>query len=608
MKRKIIWLIVSCLMVLALVLASCAPAVVEEEVVEEEVEEVVEEAVAPGPEEPQYGGSVTFLITQTATEIFDPAILTRSAETAVMVYERLGVADWAKGPGGTGENPFASTIHAFEFQTGAIAESWEVLDLQTIRYTIREGIHFQDVPPMNGRELTVEDIFYTLDRCTQIPQNMWYGSADDPAYDERDWLVIIDDRTIEVWYAEPSGGIDMVNGVNSWIYIVAQEVVEEYGDLGDWRHQGGTGPFIIEDVVPASSVTLRRNPNYWMHDPLHPENQLPYVDTARGLVIIDESTQLAALRTHKIDRQFIAWDKAQTMKETNPELLNRRVLPSMGYVMFVNVTTEPFSDVRVRQALHLAIDQPTILKDFYKGDAYILVWPVMPNWVSEYTPLEELPDNLRELFEYHPDKARELLAEAGYPDGFKTEVAVTATWQRGIDIMTIVREHLAEVGVDMDINVMESSAFGSSLYARTIGPMSYITWANNGLWDALGWASGGWAARNAETDELLAISIYNFGGVVDPVAEEALTLVGATVDPVERSRIAKEENLRQMELCWEIQLPAPAGYLFWTPWMKGYHGEVGMGPDPPEVNGVYQFIWIDQDLKYEMTGIRGIIK
>ncbi len=612
MKRKIIWLIVSCLMVLALVLASCAPAVVEEEeevveeeVVEEEVEEVVEEEVAPGPEQPRYGGSVTFLISVTATEVFDPAINTRSAETAVMQYERLGIADWSRGPSGTGENPFEASVHALEFHIGAIAESWEMIDLQTVRYTIREGIHFHDVPPMNGRELTVEDIFYTLDRCSQIPQNLWYEGVDPPE-EERDWIVIIDERTIEIWYDEPSMGMEA--GLNQYMYIVAPEVEEEFGDLSDWRHQGGTGPFIIKDVVPASSVTLRRNPNYWMRDPLHPENQLPYIDTARGLVIIDESTQLAALRTHKLDRGFINWDKAALMKKTNPELLNRRVLPDGGYVMFVNVTTEPLSDVRVRQALHLAIDQPAILEDFYKGDAYMLIWPVMPNYVSVYTPLEELPDNLRELFEYHPDKARELLAEAGYPDGFKTGVSVDATALRSIDLMTIVREYFAEVGIDMDINVMESSAFGASLYSRTFGDMCYWgVWANNEVWDALGWASGGWVSRDEE-GELLAISIYNFGGVVDPIAEEVHDLYSATVDLDEKAAIYKAENLRQMELCWEIQLPAPASYIFWVPWMKGYSGELGMGPDSLQNNGVYQFVWIDQDLKYEITGIRGVIK
>ncbi len=63
-----------------------------------------------------------------------------------------------------------------------------------------------------------------------------------------------------------------------------------------------------------------------------------------------------------------------------------------------------------------------------------------------------------------------------------------------------------------------------------------------------------------------------------------------------------------MELAWEIQLPAPAHYIFWVPWMKGYHGERGMGPDSLQNNGVYQFIWIDQDLKYQITGIRGVIK
>jgi len=466
---------------------------------------------------------------------------------------------------------------------------------------------------VNGRELTVEDVYYTLERNRQVPQNLWYVGADPPEL-EREWILIIDDETLEVWYEDPS--VDMEVGLNAWVYIVPQEMVEEYGDLGDWRNACGTGPWMIDDVVVESSITFKRNPNYWMHDPLHPENRLPYVDTARGLMITDESTALAALRSHKVDVMGVAWDKAAGVKRSNPELLNRRVLPSGGATIFLNINADGegksdtiFADKRIRHALMLAINQPEILEEFYGGDAYMLTWPVMPNWTSEFTPLEELPQNLRELFEYHPDKARELLAEAGYPDGFKTEVAVPATSARAIDLMSVVKGYFADVGVDMEINVMESSSWTSTLFGRAFPGMNYWgIWENNGLYDALGWANGGWASRDEETNELLAMSMYNFGGVVDPVAEEVQELYYATVDATERSRMCREENLRQMELQWELQLPTAAYYLFWVPWIKGYHGERGMGPDAPENHGMYLFMWIDQDLKEEITGRRGIIK
>ena len=610
MKRKIMWLLLSCLMVVSLVLASCAEAEVEEEEKvapppPKEEEAVVEEEVVPAVDEPQYGGSLTFTVTQVATEIFDPGISSKSAETAILSYGRLGIADWARGPAGTNEFAFSSSIIPLELQAGDIAESWEQLDLHTARLRIRKGIYFQNVPPVNGRQVTADDVIYTFRRNQTIPQNIWYASPAMPE-EQKATITKIDDWTVEVWYYDSS--VDMISGLLSFVYIVPHEMVEEYGDLDDWRYQCGSGPFILEDVVVGSSVNWRRNPNYWMNDPVHPENRLPYIDIIRALVIPDESTRLAALRTYKIDRLGVAWDKAGGIKKTSPELLSRRVLPTASQPLFMRTDIDPFSDKRVRWAISLAIDQPTIIEQFYMGDAYILTWPIMPNFVAEYTPVEELPDELRELFEYHPDKARQLLAEAGYPDGFKTEVIVPVTSPRWIDVMAIVQSQLAEVGIDVELNVLESATFVSTIYGKKYPGMIYTWWENNGLVDAIGWANGGWVQENEETGEVIAHSMYAFGNVVDPIARDAFVLYNETLDADERARQLKAENVRQIDMCWEVVMPAPAFYLFWVPWLKGYHGELGLGPDYPENSGVYIFIWIDQDLKEEMTGRRGIIK
>jgi len=597
MKKKIVWLVVSCLMVAALLLASCAPAVVEEEVVEEVVEEeVVEEVVAPGPEGPQYGGTVTFVTASpTPTEIFDPVYSTRSVTTAVNTYSQMGTADWSRGPQGTNEFPFTSSYIPDEYFRGDVVESWEIVDLQTIIFKLREGVYWHNVPPMNGRAFTVEDVGYSFERGQGDPRNVFYTAEErDPELPP--FFVKIDDSTFQLMYDEED--TRMLHGVMHWQYMQPREMVEAYGDLSDWRHQAGTGPFMVIDCVPASSVTWKRNPNYFMHDPFHPENRLPYIDKLKMIVIVDESTRLAALRTHKIDRLSVSWDKVEGIKETNPELLMKQVLPDASCVIFTRTDIEPLSDVRVRQALSLAIDQPAILEQHYLGNAYMLLWPVMPSFVTHYTPLEELPDNLRELYEYHPDKAKALLAEAGYPNGFKTEATVSAAWPRGIDVLAIVKEYLADIGVDMEINVMEPSSFGSVLYAKTFAAMSYITWGNNGIDDAFGWAHGGWVS-----DEGVP-SVYNFGNVVDPLAQERYETLVVTTDSDERERIRKEENLHEIEMVWEIPLPTPAAYFFWMPWIKGYAGEVGVGPDPGENSGVYRYVWIDPDLKYEITGIR----
>ena len=113
MKKKIVWLILSCMIVVALILASCGPAAVEKEEakVVEEGPEMVRDAFGKLKEKPRYGGKVTIVWTSPApTQILDPVIATRSVSTGIHTYSRLGIADWAKGPQGTNEFPFTSSF------------------------------------------------------------------------------------------------------------------------------------------------------------------------------------------------------------------------------------------------------------------------------------------------------------------------------------------------------------------------------------------------------------------------------------------------------------------------------------------------------------------
>lgn len=606
MKKKVVWLVVSCLMVLALVLASCAPAVVEEEEVVEE--EVVEEEVAPvGPEmvrdsmgrlveKPQYGGTYTIVwYGPDATLVFDPAIATRPIPSTVHTYSRMCTADWSKGPSGTNECPFSSSYIADEFLIGDLAESWEILDLQTMIFHLRQGVYWQNVPPVNGREFTADDVVFTAEYYQNHPQSTAYQGPEVPE-ERRGRTTKIDKYTVEMWGPDPN--VRMLHETGNWSYKLPHEIADTYGDFNDWRHQCGTGPFMLVDCVPDSSVTWKRNPTYYQMDPFFPENSLPYIDKLKAIVITDESTRMAALRTHKVDRVAVSWDKVEGMKETNPELRWRQVINDNTHVIFVRTDIEPFSDVRVRQAIALAIDQPLIAEEYYMGNAEILQWPVNASFVGHYTPLAELPDNLRELYEHHPDKAKALLAEAGYPTGFKTEIMAPATAPRWVDVLAIVKEQLAEAGIDADINVVEVTTFTAMLYGRTYPSMIYCYWSNNALDDCFGWAHGGWVGEGG------AMSVYNFSGVVDPAAVETFDKVQATADAAEREKLRKAQNLHEIEMVWEIPVPTESAFFFYMPWIKGYSGEVGLGPDPGENAGIVRYIWLDRDLKYEITGIR----
>jgi len=622
MKRKAAWLLLSSLMVAALVLSSCQPAAVEEKketetvtgqvtkttaptTVEEKKEEAVVEEKGPEmvldsqgnlKEKPRYGGSITFILTGgTATQLLDPVNSTRAMIQGIHVYGRLGTADWSRGPQGTKEFPFTSSYIPDPFLTGDVVESWEIIDLGTITFKLKENVYWHNRPPMNGRQFVAADVDYSFARGRTDPRATYYQAPDyvrDP--DLPPFFTEHDKFNFTLVYDVPT--TRMLHGVMNWMYMQPREVVELVGDCEDPDVQVGIGPFILDDIVTDSSMSWSRNPNFHTFDPFFPENRLPYIDKLSAIVIPDTATQLAALRTHKTDWQWVPSDKVKGMQESNPELLMRMVQPDSSNTMWPRTDIEPYSDKLVRQAVALAIDQPAILEDYYEGMAFMLTWPVMPSFADHYTPLEDLPESSRLLYEYQPERAKELLAEAGYPNGFPTDVQVSASNPRGIEVMSLVQSWLADVGIDMTIDVVESTTFGNQLWVRSFPGFSYISWGNNGIDDAFGWAHGGWVGEDGTR------SVYAFANVVDDYAESVYSELILTVDPVEQSEIRRLQCLYEIDQCWEIPIPTPAWFLFWTPWLKGYAGEVSVGPDPVENSGVLRYVWVDQDLKYETTG------
>jgi len=148
----------------------------------------------------------------------------------------------------------------------------------------------------------------------------------------------------------------------------AREAVEKWGDIGDWHHAIGTGPFLLKDFVSGSSATVIRNPNYWGSDERYPQNKLPYVDTVKFLIIPDDDEALAAMRAGKIDLiSPVSFQVARAMHKTNPEILQIPIPFRQTISLDPRIDKAPFNDIRVRQAMQLAIDLPAIAKDYYLG-------------------------------------------------------------------------------------------------------------------------------------------------------------------------------------------------------------------------------------------------
>jgi peptide/nickel transport system substrate-binding protein len=575
----------------ALALSSCQPAAVEEEgktitgkVVEKEapVKEKEKEVVLPAEEKPTYGGTLNLPLAGDIVS-FEPSTV-YSMIYCNMIYDRLFHGDFTASES---EWTFYGIYIPPDFMVGNLCESYEEPDPRTFILHLKKGLNWQNLPPVNGREFTADDVVYSFNRLATVGQYAGRFSQFLKSVEA------LDKYTVEVKWA-PADYPDWLTWMtagNTW--VVAREVDEKYGDLKDPLVQVGTGPYIIDDYVPGTSLWFKKNPDYWGKDPRYPTNRLPYIEKINYSVIADESTRLAALRTGKIDRHTaIAWDQADSLIQSNPELKYREILGETFAGISVRTDLEPFNDIRVRKALSMAVDHESIRTKYYKGHAEDN-FPIPVCWKNVYIPVKQLPESIQEIMSYNPDKARELLAEAGYPNGFKFEVQVSNLLRPMIDVLQLMKEWYKDVGVDMEINVMENAAYISVRYQHTypqasagVGGISSPTFAFSWLYQPEG-----------------VFRVYNVGCVKDPVYNEKyLALLDVwTKDPVERDKVFKDIYLYTLENCWAVTMPYPNTYTFWQPWLKGgYWGQTGMSYTSS--GDMYKYMWLDMDLKKQISG------
>jgi len=614
MKRKAVWIILSFVMVVALVLASCGPAakegekevvkgkvtketvvVKEEEVKEEEVKEEEEkEEVVTKITGPQYGGTISYGESLDPTN-FDPWWhSTRDNEQQSMYLETLGSLDWTVDrevlPLNTGARPF-------EFAVGNLAESWETPDKETIIFHIRKGVRWQNKPPVNGREMTADDVAYSFNRLLGLGG---YGFTEPSPFSVDITITAVtsveatDKYTVVVKH-EPSvtalWGL-LISSIES--YVIAREVVEQYGDLRDWRNAVGTGPWMLVDYVEGASLSYIKNPDYWGYDEKYPENRLPYADGLKDLIIPDLGTRLAALRSGKIDvigmeyGGTISWEQTDSLKRTNPYLLSTNVL-AQSLAILPRYGEPPFDDIRVRKAMQMAIDVPTIAMTYYGGYSEPTLRPPLGN-PGTYAPFDELPEDIKEGRSYNPEKAKELLAEAGYPDGFKTSIICTEGSWSDLDLLQIAKAYLADIGIDMELKVHEWTAF--------YGRMMSGEWEEDMTW----WLHGGMIL-----DPPLGIfswtdpaKWWNASRIDDPHFNELYAKLQAVTDIAEHDRLVREINDYSFSQFWGIMMPRQVGCVVWNPWLGGYSGETYLGLY--QVGPVFARMWVEQDLKKSILG------
>jgi peptide/nickel transport system substrate-binding protein len=386
----------------------------------------------------------------------------------------------------------------------------------------------------------------------------------------------------------------MITGIakfGAYVNIVPQEVVKKYGDMGDWHNAAGTGPFILKDYVTGSVITLVKNDKYWATDPIGPGkgNRLPYIDGFRYLIIPDASTRLAALRTAKVDQMVsVNYDDAATVRKSASGIKEiEGILGGDPWWVYMNSQKAPFNDVKVRRALAMATDLVTIKNTVNHGEGQILTWPVeyLPSYKDIYLGLDDpaMPASVKELYTYNPDKAKALLKEAGYPNGFKTTALIS---QPEVDYMSIIKDMWSKVGVQLDLNVQEPVARTAQYRAGNYEVTSQ---------------AGGRGPLSVFYHMVTLVAHSPAGGsgsnINDPVIDAASEKMQSQylTDPKAAMATFKDSMKYVLDQAYVISRPMYPLTNFWWPWVKNYTGEYSVGYIM--YDSWAQWVWIDQNLK-----------
>jgi peptide/nickel transport system substrate-binding protein len=589
-KRKVLTLVV-CLMIVGLIgslISGCAPS------------ENGGNGDGNGDDTPQYGGELRYCSTADPT-YFDDAVGPHAYVTGS--YQCLWGGDWAKGIAGgygTGECDWfvRGELNRLEHKTGKIAESWEIGD-DYIIFNLRDGVCFHDKFPTNGREVTADDAVFSWER--QTTEDTYFKSGY-PYLASSLSVSKVDEDTVR--FECPAEYMAELISLIEYVYIVPQDAIEMYGDMNDWERIIGTGAFIMTEYVPGSYIQYESNPDYWQTNPVGPGqgDQLPYLDGIRVSIQPDISTHDSLFRTGQIDMTTADFDRAQELLTIADVKSNKFLDAALRNVIYMRTDKEdkPYSDVRVRQALQLAIDNQEIVDQYFGGEAEALYWPVYEckEYAGAHVPLEDLEDDMIEvlpdtsisvadLFGYNLELAQDLMDAAGYPDGFQAEIIYSTAVYIHEDLISILEGMWADIGVELTLTPVDSATHTVTHYLRNYDDMLFAAYSGVGTYfKGINWSGSG---------------MFNGSYVDDSVLNEYRDqmLAAFPVDEDEAFRIHAEMLPYLLEQCYVIQMAAHYTWRFWWPWLKNYSGEGAIGYYGG-ASSYTPYIWIDQDLKEDM--------
>lgn len=508
--------------------------------------------------EPTYGGEAKIYY-QNFNEVFDPAM--GESYTYSLWLESLWAPDWGIDDPDTYN--FDANVLPADCITGQIADSWDwtVNDDGTsdLTVTIRDDIYFQqkdeEYDVFHERQLTAADVVYSYDR-------IWGTgtcAGQDPVYFDNSWRDVfagmIDfDKENPVEQVSDFQLVfhlatDSESSLGTFMSTMVNITGPEWGELttdqqNDWHYACGTGPYILSDYQADSYYKFTKNENYYDYDERYSDNKLPYLDGITLTAINDTASIMSSFIAGDLDYisldASLTADQGQQLADGCDGNLQILSYDSNATALALKVNQEPFNDERVRIALQKAINLEEVNDSYYGYDSELQYPGLWIAAMSDWSAVDEWPDDLKDEYSYDPEGAKELLEEAGYPDGFTFTVAIDPSADQ--DLFMLAQSYFANIGVTMEIEQISDMQAGHEIQGDKDDPRQFNTHtADFETIDA--------ATFNYSTTGFASNNFHN-----DTNMDDLLSAASSAKTLDETATAAKEADLYFAEQHWVIDL------------------------------------------------------
>jgi len=480
-------------------------------------------------------------------------------------------------PNGNGQALAYESLLAFKYgpdikygdlQVGpSLAEKYETPDSQTFTFHLRPGVKFANLAPVNGRELSSADVKWTYEYWSRtgamaaknlpLAQFAWF-------FEGLTSIQTPDAQTAVVEFKQPFAPF-VSYAAAEYNPIVPHEIFDQYGTMHD--HIVGTGPWQLDPNASqkGSRWVWKRNPSYW-------DDGKPYLDEIDWIVLPDASTATSAFTAKQLDwigPPATSPQAAIDLKRNNPAATEFQYARTAPMHLYMNTRVPPLNDVRVRQAISYAMDRDELVKVVDLGQGR---WALAGSLPDTFTQ-----DEVKQILHYDPQKSKQLLSDAGFPNGVELEFITTPAYGDAyLSEAQLFQAQMKKVGINLNLKAIDKDAYSSN---KKAGKYT-ITMTGKDI--------------EGDVDSYLYATFHsgskdNYAGVQDPKLDTMLDAQRREADPVKRLGLVRDAvKYINGEQAYGLALELGTDYEFTQSYLKNYAPQFRVSQYPEVVS------WLDK--------------